>query len=335
MASPLFARLLLTGGFPLTLALTAVTAVTAWGAPATVQPDQTGVGLLADGARRARFTLAEACSIARQAVPGVVVSAELEVERDGSDLEIEYEVLILKDGTLHEVEVDAVTGVVIEIEAAGDEDAGKEAVGENEAGDEGDLVLPIPTGVKLRFEDVRVGALPSGFQPAETYGVGQPGSWQVVEDPRSDRGKILSLSETKNQGRTYNLLLSDARFPARLELSVRVRADRGVEDQGGGVVWRAIDADNYYVTRWNPLEDNLRVYKVVAGDRQQLMSAKVVADPKAWHTITVSTDGPRITIGFNGKTELDLEDRTFLDPGRVGVWTKADAATSFDDLDIQ
>jgi len=291
--------------------------------PAVAPSPSDDAARLLEGARRAEFTLSEACTIARQAVPGVVIAAELEVEEERDGLEIEYEIRILKNGIEHEVEVDAISGQVTEIEV------------ESDGASEDTAAAPVATGQELHFNDVRTGTLPEGFGVEETYGVGQPARWQILEDPTGERGKYLALSETVNKGRTYNLLLSDSTFPANVEMSVLVRAESGVEDQGGGLMWRALDSENYYVTRWNPLEDNLRVYRVVAGDRQQLMSAKVSVDAKAWHEVSVSHHGDRIRIGFDGEVLLDLRDTTFQAAGRVGLWTKADAATSFDDLMVR
>ena len=118
-------------------------------------------------------------------------------------------------------------------------------------------------------------------------------------------------------------------------MRVRVRADRGVEDQGGGLVWRAADGENYYIARWNPLEDNLRAYKVVDGRRTQLLTADVVADPDSWHGLVVSMTGERMEVRLDGEVLLFGEDGTFPGGGRVGLWTKADAATSFDDLEVE
>lgn len=180
-----------------------------------------------------------------------------------------------------------------------------------------------------------VGAsLPGDWQVAETNGAGTMARWAVVEAAGGESGRALSLEATINRGRTYNLVLLAETYPADLTLGVRVRADSGAEDQGGGLVWRAVDADNYYICRWNPLEDNLRAYKVVGGRRTQLLSADVSADPDGWHRLQVAMTGPRMEVWLDDVLLLSGQDDTFMDGGRVGLWTKADAATSFDNLVI-
>lgn len=186
----------------------------------------------------------------------------------------------------------------------------------------------------LSFDDVAVGGLPAGWRAFETRGKGEPGRWEV-EEGGAGRARVLSLTDVANSGSTFNLLLSPEALPANLELSVMLRADSGDEDQGGGLVWRAKGADDYYVTRWNPLEDNLRIYVVIAGKRTQLQSADVHADPALWHELRVTAEDARMRVSFDGETLLDCQDETLAEPGLVGFWTKADAATSFDDLSIR
>jgi hypothetical protein len=141
--------------------------------------------------------------------------------------------------------------------------------------------------------------------------------------------------ETQSGEATFNLLLSDATSPADLDLSVRILARSGDMDRGGGLVWRAKDADNYYVTRWNPLENNLRLYKVERGKRTMFQSVDVKSDPAAWHRLQVMMHGKKMTVTFDEKTRVEHEDETFSGPGQIGLWTKADASCSFDSLEVQ
>jgi len=119
-------------------------------------------------------------------------------------------------------------------------------------------------------------------------------------------------------------------------LDVRVRAISGETDQGGGLIWRARDARNYYLARFNPLESNLRVYAVKNGSRRQLASAENISIPAGrWFQLRVAHTGRRITVWLDGVKRLQLSDETFLTSGGVGLWAKADAASSFDDLIIK
>jgi hypothetical protein len=94
-------------------------------------------------------------------------------------------------------------------------------------------------------------------------------------------------------------------------------------------VWRYQDADNYYLCRINPLEDNFRVYKVINGRRTELATADV-QPIETWHTIRALQQGNHIQCYLDGKLLLDVRDDSIASPGRIGVWTKADAVTEFD-----
>lgn len=184
------------------------------------------------------------------------------------------------------------------------------------------------------FEEGSAGRLPAGWVPSETNTDGTPATWSVAQGTDAAEGARYLRVVTENTGSTYNLLLSTDPYPADLELAVRLRADSGQEDRGGGLVWRARDADHYWITRWNPLEKNLRLYVVEKGARRTLASAELDADPAAWHELRVVAQGARATVLFDGAELLTHEDPALADGGRIGFWTKADAGVSFDALTL-
>ena len=116
---------------------------------------------------------------------------------------------------------------------------------------------------------------------------------------------------------------------------VSFKAVKGEKDQGGGLVWRYQDANNYYVARMNPLEDNFRVYKVVGGKRsKEFQSADVKVPAGEWHTLKIKHVGDHIECFLDGKKHLDVKDDSIDKAGKVGLWTKADAQTYFDNLKV-
>jgi hypothetical protein len=127
-----------------------------------------------------------------------------------------------------------------------------------------------------------------------------------------------------------------------IDLSVRFRPISGRVDQAAGLVWRYRDQDNYYIVRANALEDNVVLYKVENGKRTDLpvkgegrTYGKKAGVPAAqWSTLRVVAHGRLFEVYFNGTKLYDVEDTTFTQPGKVGVWTKADSVTQFDDLTI-
>jgi Domain of Unknown Function (DUF1080) len=181
------------------------------------------------------------------------------------------------------------------------------------------------------FENGTVGKLPPHWTAAKT-GNAEGSAWKVAEDKTAPKGPKVLAQTAKGPASLFNLCVADASKFADVDLSVSFKAIAGDKDQGGGPVWRFQDADNYYVCRMNPLEDNFRVYKVVAGKRMQLATADVNGADNVWHTIRVVQVGEHIQCWFNGKMLLDVKDGEFKEAGKVGLWTKADAQTYFDNL---
>ncbi len=162
------------------------------------------------------------------------------------------------------------------------------------------------------------------------------GTWQVVEDPTAPSAPVaLAQLAGSHSGSHFNLAVADQPELADLTLSLKYRAVAGQEDQGGGPVWRYRDPENYYIARENPLEGNYRVYKVVKGRRIQLGSADVKAPSGEWHSLEITMIGSHIECSLNGRKYLDVKDETFTAAGRVGLWTKADAQTQFDDVNVR
>jgi hypothetical protein len=184
------------------------------------------------------------------------------------------------------------------------------------------------------FEDATSGKLPPGWTAAKT-GEGPGSVWKVIEDSTAPKGsKVLAQTSSEGPKPLFNLCVADETRYLDVDLSVSFKAVNGETDQGGGLVWRYKDANNYYIARMNPLEDNFRLYKVVDGKRSQLGSAEVEAPAGKWHTIRIVQEGNHIQCYLNAKLHLDAKDDTFKDAGRIGLWTKADAVTSFDEVSV-
>lgn len=192
-------------------------------------------------------------------------------------------------------------------------------------------------GMSWNFDDTPVGALPSDWKVDATAPKGRSNAWAVQEDAAAPSGNhVLALPKVERfNGDTFNLCWTDRISFRDGEIAVKVKANTGKIDQGGGPIWRVKDGDNYYIARWNPLEDNFRVYYVKDGRRVQLDSARVKADPAKWHTIKIDQRGDSIACYLDGEKLLEVNDKAFTESGGVGLWTKADAATSFDDFSFK
>ncbi len=187
------------------------------------------------------------------------------------------------------------------------------------------------------FDDVPVGELPVGWRVDATNQKGPLATWQVIKDETSPSGdNALALTSPNHTfGGTFNICWTDAVSFLDGEIEVRFKAVTGEEDQGGGVIWRVQDKDNYYIARFNPLEDNFRIYYVHDGARKTLASAKVALPAGKWHTLKIVQRGSQFEGYLNGEKLLEDTDTLFTESGGVGLWTKADAVTSFDEFVVR
>ena len=181
----------------------------------------------------------------------------------------------------------------------------------------------------LSLDKAKVGELPEGWSAAKT-GEGPGSVWRVLKDKGGK--KVLAQTSDEGPAGVFNLCVAENSSFADTDVSVAFKAMAGKLDQGGGPVWRYKDDNNYYIARMNPLEDNYRVYKVVAGKRTELGSVDIKISSGEWHTIRVVHKADHIQCYLDGKLYLDVKDGTFEDSGRIGLWTKADAQTYFANL---
>jgi hypothetical protein len=186
------------------------------------------------------------------------------------------------------------------------------------------------------FSKKDLGKVPKGWTVAKT-GPGEGSAWEVIADKTSPSKTGYVLAQTAESPRPiFNLCVIDKSKYRNVEIEVAFRSVKGKVDQGGGPVWRYQDADNYYIARFNPLEDNYRFYKVVGGKRTQLATAEDIKVPAGeWHTLEIEHVGNRIECELDGKVILTATDDSIKKAGKVGLWTKADAQTCFDKFTVE
>lgn len=183
----------------------------------------------------------------------------------------------------------------------------------------------------FRFSKKDLGKVPTGWK-AEQTGKGEGSVWKVVADATAPSKSGYVLAQTAmSPGGVFNICVALDTNYKDVELSVSFKAIAGDSDQGGGFVWRYQDNNNYYTCRMNPLEDNYRVYKVVAGKRTELGRKEgLKVKPGDWHKLKVEVKGSKMEGYLDGEKMWEITDATYKDAGKVGLWSKADAQTYFD-----
>jgi 3-keto-disaccharide hydrolase len=192
---------------------------------------------------------------------------------------------------------------------------------------------------KVDFSDDAVGQAPQGFEFGHTAKVGAPGKW-VVQAEGSNK-YLVQVDPDNTRSRFPVAVISDL-TAADVDLSARFKPVSGRVDQAAGLVWRFQNEDNYYLVRANALENNVVLYKVEKGKRTDLpvkgegrtYGKKAQVPSGQWSTLRVVATGPRFEVFFNGSKLYEVEDTTFTQAGKIGLWTKADSVTQFDDVTI-
>lgn len=205
------------------------------------------------------------------------------------------------------------------------------------------LLALVPAGnagaSSIDFDATSPGTLPAGWASAQTRSGAAP-RWQVLADPTApSRPNVLAqLSQDRTAGR-FPLAIYQPVTIRDGELSVRFKPVSGQVDQAAGLVWRYRDAGNYYLVRANALENNVVLYKVENGERTSIppedrasrsYGVKHVVPSRTWSELKVVFSGAAATVYLNGERLFATHDNTFLAPGKIGLWTKADSVTYFD-----
>ena len=146
---------------------------------------------------------------------------------------------------------------------------------------------------------------------------------------------VVAQTDADPTDERYPVLLADAPVLADVRVSVRCKPVSGKVDQACGLVCRAKGASEYYLTRANALENNVRFYVVEKGKRRQLASFSGPVKGGQWHELALSCHGTQFTVTWDGAKVITHTDATLHDAGKVGLWTKADSVTYFDDLKVR
>jgi hypothetical protein len=198
------------------------------------------------------------------------------------------------------------------------------------------------TAQTIDFNKDKAGEPPKGFSTALT-GQGKTGVWIVTKDDTSPpQGNVLAQTDGDATSYRFPLCVHDGITVKDADISVKFKAVSGKKDQAAGIVWRYRDQDNYYIVRANALENNVVLYKVQNGKRQDLplkgegrtYGKKAKVPSGQWSSLGVTAKGDLFTVYLNGEKLYEVEDGTFTEAGKIGLWTKADSVTYFDDLKV-
>ena len=184
------------------------------------------------------------------------------------------------------------------------------------------------------FDSDTAGTMPAKFHEALT-GQGAKAHWMVKADKSApSQPNVLAQTSSDKTDYRFPLAIADEGSFKDLDMSVKFKAVSGEVDRAAGMVFRLIDANNYYIVRANALEGNYRLYHVVKGRRVQFAGANLKVASGEWHELRVECIGSHIICYYDGEKKIDATDESFKEAGKIGLWTKADSVTHFDDLRV-
>ena len=164
-------------------------------------------------------------------------------------------------------------------------------------------------------------------------GDGGTGEWLVIDN---DAGRALAQINTEPSENRLSFAIYRLFSGRDVYVSTRFMTISGKVDQSAGILLRFRSADDYYAVRANALENNVILYRVVAGKRQMIGFMEVNVSSQAWHTLGIAARDDRLTVLFDGRELFVASDRRLpAPPGKVGLWTRADSMTLFESLKIE
>jgi hypothetical protein len=204
------------------------------------------------------------------------------------------------------------------------------------------VALLFAPGHGINFDDMKTGEPPSGWTITMTHPGGAP-KWTVIRDETApSQPNLVAQASNDPTSSRFPLAIYDGADLVDGAIRVKFKAIDGKEDRAAGLVWRYQDADNYYLVRANALEDNVVLYKVENGKRSALdpigmpknYGVKHPVPSGLWCELSVRFSGSLFEVSFNGERLFQVKDTTFKTNGKVGLWTKADSVTYFDDFQV-
>ncbi len=205
------------------------------------------------------------------------------------------------------------------------------------------LSLPFFSAVNINFDSTKLGELPSGWSSTLTNR-GAPPRWVVLRDPNApSRPNVLAQDSKADPLFSFPLCLFDKITCLDGDVSVRLKIISGKQGQDAGVVFRAVDSNNYYLVRASARDHNIAMFRVVDARPDPVPVKGALLGPVGvlhpikigdWNLLRVTYKGSEVAVYFNHRKVFDAFDSGLNTAGRAGVWTKADTVAYFDDFRI-
>jgi len=163
-------------------------------------------------------------------------------------------------------------------------------------------------------------------------GIGRPPDWRAVADPDGPDGWALAEMADDPNDLRFPLCIYDQGAARDIDATLRFKPLSGTRARVGGLMFRAQNANDYYVVRANGLDNSVRLYRVEKGKRRQLADKEAPVASDKWHSLRVIADNDRFTVELDRQKLFEVTDRSLPQPGAIGVWSQADSITHYGSL---
>jgi len=186
----------------------------------------------------------------------------------------------------------------------------------------------------IDFEHFETGPVPKDFTPF-LGGFGKDSEWQIKSEPSALSGtKVLAQTSYDQIDNRFPMLVYNDVTAKNIRVAVQFKTLSGKIDQAAGIIVRFQDPDHFYVVRANALEDTVQLYRVVEGMHHVVTSKNIHVESGEWHSLDVMINDVHVTVYLAGQQLFDVRDETFSTAGKIGLLTKSDGVTLFDDLQV-
>jgi len=186
----------------------------------------------------------------------------------------------------------------------------------------------------IDFEHFETGPVPKDFTPF-LGGFGKDSAWQIKSEPSALSGtKVLAQTSYDQIDNRFPMLVYNDITAKNVRVAVQFKTLSGKIDQAAGIIVRFQDPNHFYVVRANALEDTVQLYRLVEGVHHVVTSKNVHVESGKWHSLNVMIDDVHVTAFLDGQQLFDVRDDTFSAAGKIGLLTKSDGVTLFDDLQV-
>lgn len=157
--------------------------------------------------------------------------------------------------------------------------------------------------------------------------------WHVVQDATAAAGFAIEQMRAPTNADSA-LAISKAASLRNVDVSLRLKAISGFEDQAGGVALRLVAPDTYYLVQVDVRRDRVLFQRVTGGVSEDIVGVDADIASDAWHTLNVRAMEDEFVITLDGVWMFTAFDKSLSQGGHFALWTNVHGITRFESISI-